>query len=54
MNNLNQKYIDEYVDKRQETNNLPYMELVDTNLPLLIVSYYVDCQFTLVNWMNTE
>ena len=30
MNNFNHKNMDEYVDNRQETNNLPNMELVDT------------------------
>ena len=47
-----------YVDSQQETSNLPDVELVDTNdinyLPLLIMSYYVDCQFALVDWINIE
>jgi len=43
MNNFNHKNIDEYIDSRQETGNLPDEELVDTDninyLPLLIMSY---------------
>ena len=58
MNNLNHKNMDEYVDSRQEIDNLPEVGLVDTDdlncLPLLIMFYYVDCQFSLVDWMNTE
>jgi len=58
MNNLNHKNMDEYINSRQETSNLPTVKLVDTHeincLPLLIMTYYVDCQFTLIDWMNTE
>jgi len=50
--------MDEYVDGQQETGNLPDVEMVDIDdincLPLLIMSYCIDCQFALINWMNTE
>ena len=56
MNNLNHKNMDEYVDSRREIGNLPDVELVDKDdikcLPLLIMSYYDDFQFVLINWMN--
>ena len=58
MNKLNYKNMDEYVDSWQEIGNHPNVELVDTDdinfLPLLIMSYYVHCQFALVNWMNSK
>jgi len=53
MNYLNQKNMDKYVEYWQEIGNLPDVELVGTNdfdcLPLLIMSYYNDYQFFLVN-----
>ena len=56
MNKLNHKNIVEYVDNRQEKGNHLDVELVDTDdincLPLLIMSYYVCCQFVIVDWMN--
>ena len=56
MNYLNQKNMDKYVEYWQEIGNLPDVELVGTNdfdcLPLLIMSYYNDYQFFLVNWMK--
>ena len=51
MNNLNHKNIGEYVDNRQQTNNL--VELMGTDdinyLSLIIMSHYDDCEFALIN-----
>jgi len=48
----------EYVDCWQETRNHSDVELVDIDdinyLPLLIMSYYIRCQFALVAWMNSK